>query len=148
MSETAAGAGTRMRGEGDVFAARDRRPRLPEAEHRRLRRRVRLRRELTGWAFLGPMFVFFVAFLVVPVAGTFFWSTQNGGLTSGSTFVGLENFSRLPSLVAATTAIQNTLIFAAFSIPPTLALGLGVALLLSRIRTGGAAYRFLVYFPV
>jgi multiple sugar transport system permease protein len=107
-----------------------------------------MRRELIAWAFLGPMFVFFVIFLVVPVLGTFFWSTQSGGLTSGSTFVGLDNFAELPSLVAAVTAIQNTLVFAALSIPPTLILALGVAILLARVKRGGAGYRFLVYFPV
>jgi ABC-type sugar transport system permease subunit len=122
--------------------------RLTPAEHRRLRRRTRLRRELIGWAFLAPMFVFFVVFLVVPVAGTFFWSTQSGGLTGGSSFVGLDNFQQLPGIVAAVAAIQNTLIFAALSIPPTLLIGLGVAMLLARIKRGGAAYRFFVYFPV
>jgi ABC-type sugar transport system permease subunit len=125
-----------------------RRTRLPEAEHRRLRRARRIRRELVAWAFLGPMFVFFVVFLVVPVVGTLFWSTQSGGLTSGSRYVGLANFQALPGIVAAVTAIQNTLIFAALSIPPTLVIGLGVAMLLARIKRGGGAYRFLVYFPV
>ena len=124
-----------------------RRQRLAAAEHRRLRRRVRLRREVVGWAFLAPMFVFFVVFLVVPVAGTFYWSTQDGGLSSRTEFVGLQNFIDLPNLVAATTAIQNTLIFAALSIPPTLVIALGVAMLLSHVKRGGAAYRFLVYFP-
>jgi multiple sugar transport system permease protein len=132
----------------DGVRAVPRRPRLPEAEHRRLRRRIRLRRELIGWGFLAPMFIFFVAFLVVPVLGTFFWSTQDGGLTTGSEFVGLDNFAQLPSMVSAVTAIQNTLIFAALSIPPTLILALGVAMLLARVQRGAAAYRFLVYFPV
>ena len=132
----------------DGVLAVPRRTRLPEAEHRRLRRRIRLRRELIGWGFLAPMFIFFVVFLVVPVLGVFFWSTQEGGLINGSTFVGLDNFAQLPTLVAAVTAIQNTLIFAALSIPPTLVIGLGVAMLLSRVKRGAAAYRFLVYFPV
>jgi ABC-type sugar transport system permease subunit len=131
----------------DLAIARQR-TRLPEAEHRRLRRARRIRRELVAWAFLAPMFVFFLVFLVVPVVGTLYWSTQSGGLTTGARFVGLQNFQELPGIVAAMTAIQNTLIFAALSIPPTLVIGLGVAMLLSRIKRGGAAYRFLVYFPV
>ena len=125
-----------------------RRTRLPETEHRRLRRARRLRREMVAWAFLAPMFLFFMVFLVVPVVGTLYWSTQSGGLTSGSRYVALANFQALPGIVAAMTAIQNTLIFAALSIPPTLVIGLGVAMLLARIKRGGAAYRFLVYFPV
>jgi ABC-type sugar transport system permease subunit len=125
-----------------------RRQALTEAERRQLGRPVRLRRELTAWAFLAPMFVFFLLFLVIPVVGTFFWSTQQGGLTSGSKFVGLENFVGLPSKVAAVTAIQNTLIFAALSIPPTLVLAFGVGMLLTRVKRGASAYRFFVYFPV
>ena len=103
---------------------------------------------MVAWAFLAPMFLFFMVFLVVPVVGTLYWSTQSGGLTSGSRYVALANFQALPGIVAAMTAIQNTLIFAALSIPPTLVIGLGVAMLLARIKRGGAAYRFLVYFPV
>ena len=122
--------------------------RLTAAEHRRLRRQARLRRELTGWAFLAPMFAFFVIFLVVPVLGTLWWSTRSGGIASGTTSVGLNNFIRLPGLVGATTAIQNTLVFALLSVPLILIGALGIALVLARIGRGASTYRFLVYFPV
>ena len=124
-----------------------RRGRLSAEEHRRLARQRRLRRELTGWAFLGPMFVFFVVFLLVPVVLVFWWSTQAGGLTTGSEFVGLDNFLRLPRQVDATVAIRNTLRFALLSIPVTLVIALGVAMLLARVGRSGSVYRFLVYFP-
>jgi ABC-type sugar transport system permease subunit len=124
------------------------RMRLAPAEHRRLRRRARLRRELIGWAFLGPMFFFFVVFLLVPVLGTVWWSTQFGGLTTGTRYVGLDNFTRLPDVVGASTAVENTLLFALMSVPPILVIALLIGLLLARINRGGAAYRFLVYFPV
>ena len=123
------------------------RRRLTEEEHRALARRRRLRRELTGWAFLGPMFVFFVTFLVVPVLGVFWWSTRSGSLTIGSEPVGLANFRRMPHQVDAVTAIRNTVQFTLMSVPLTLALALGVALLLARVTRGGAVYRFLIYFP-
>jgi ABC-type sugar transport system permease subunit len=128
-------------------AAAPPRQRLSAAEHRRLARNRRIERELTGWAFLLPMFVFFVVFLLVPVLLVFWWSTQNGGLTTGSEFVGLDNFRRLPRQVDAAAAISNTLRFALMSIPITLAIALGVAMLLARVGRGGSVYRFLVYFP-
>jgi multiple sugar transport system permease protein len=102
---------------------------------------------LTGWAFLGPMFVFFVAFLLVPVVLVFWWSTQKGGLTTGTTYVGLQNFEKLPHRVDAAAAIHNTLLFALMSVPTTLVIALLLALLLARVGRGGAVYRFLVYFP-
>jgi len=124
------------------------RMRLSPEEHARLRRRARLRREVSGWAFLGPMFACFVLFLVVPVLGTAWWSTRFGGLIGGTRFVGLDNFTRLPSLVGAPQAIWNTVVFAGASVPLILAGALGIALLLARLERGGAIYRFLVYFPV
>ena len=125
-----------------------RRLRLSPGEHRRLRRRARLRRELTAWMFLGPFFLFFVVFLVVPVVGTVWWSTRSGGITNGTVSVGLDNFGRLPDLVGATTAIQNTLVFALLSVPPILVGALAIALVLAKVQRGASVYRFLVYFPV
>jgi len=125
-----------------------RRQRLSQAEHRRLRRRRRWSREATGWAFLLPQFVFFVLFLLVPVIAVFWWSTQKGGIFSEPTFVGLDNYLRLPRQVTAVTAISNTFRFAILSIPATLILALGIALLLARVRRGASTYRFMVYFPV
>lgn len=122
--------------------------RLPASEHRRLARRARFRRELIGWAFLGPMFACFVLFLVVPVIGTIWWSTRAGSIVGGTRSVGLDNFIRLPNIVGARSAIWNTLAFAGMSVPLILGGALAVALLLARVGRGGALYRFLVYFPV
>lgn len=124
------------------------RMRLPREEHRRLHRRARLRRELTGWMFLGPMFACFLVFLVVPVCGTVWWSTRSGSIFGGTKFVGLTNFIELPGVVGSWSAIENTLIFALISVPLILIGALAVALVLARIEHGGSVYRFLVYFPV
>jgi multiple sugar transport system permease protein len=123
------------------------RMRLTAREHKRLRRRYRRRNEVTAWLFLGPMCLFFLVFLLLPVIQVFWWSTQEGGLTGGSSYVGLRNFRTLPDEVDATAAIHNTFSFALMSIPITLVLALGLALLLARIGHGGAVYRFLIYFP-
>lgn len=122
--------------------------RLSPAEHRRLARKARLRRELTGWMFLGPMFLCFLVFLVLPVIGTIWWSTRSGSIFGGTQFVGADNFLQLPGVVGAWSAIRNTLVFALLSVPLILIGALGVALILARIERGGSIYRFLVYFPV
>jgi ABC-type sugar transport system permease subunit len=133
---------------GRPRAAGMRRARLSEDEHRQLRRRARVRRELTAWAFVGPQYAFFLAFLVLPVLGVFFWSVQRGGMIGGSRFVGLDNYSGLPNEVGASTAITNTFMFAVMSIPPTLVLALVAGILLARVKRGASVYRFLIYFPV
>ena len=116
--------------------ARTRRARLSPAEHQRLRRRRRVWRELNGWAFLAPQFVFFVMFLLVPVLAVFWWSTQQGGVLTKAEFVGVENYLRLPRQVSAVAAIRNTFVFALLSIPATLVIALGIAMLLARVRPG------------
>jgi ABC-type sugar transport system permease subunit len=122
--------------------------RLSAEDHRRLRLKARLGRELLGWAFLGPMFACFVIFLVLPVIGTVWWSLRSGGLGGDTKFVGLKNFIDLPDLVGASTAIGNTIVFALISVPLILIGALAIALLLARIERGGSIYRFLIYFPV
>jgi ABC-type sugar transport system permease subunit len=130
------------------LGSRSSRTRLSEAEHRRLARAMGTRRELTAWGFLLPMYAFFVVFLLIPAVGVVWWSMQSGGLITGSEFVGLDNFVGLPREPLALTAIRNTLLFALMAIPPTLVVAFGVGMLLAHVQRGGAAYRFLVYFPV
>ena len=93
------------------------------------------------------MFVFFVVFLLVPVLGTFWWSTRSGGLLGATTNVGLQNYTKFPQQVDATTAVKNTLYFALMSVPLTIVLGVLLALLLAKVGRGGSVYRFLIYFP-
>jgi ABC-type sugar transport system permease subunit len=124
------------------------RVRLSEAEHRRLRRRRDVRRNLTGWACIAPVGVFFVAFLLVPVLGVFLWSTRNGGLSGASEFVGLANYQKAVNSLEASTAISNTVAFTLMSVPLIILIALGLALLMSRVHRGATVYRFLIYFPV
>src|SRR3954452_895772 len=114
------------------------RVRLAPAEHARLARRFRLRRQLVGWLFLAPLFVCFVTFLVFPIVGTFWWSTQSGSVFAGTKFVGLENYRRLPGTTGALDAIFNTTIFSIASVPLILAGAMAIALLLSRVNRGGS----------
>lgn len=129
-------------------AAASGRLRLAPEEHRRLSRNRRLKREALGWAFLAPMFLCFVIFLLAPVLGTVWWSLRSGGLGGDTKFVGLKNFIDLPDIVGASAAITNTLVFALISVPLILVGALAIALLLARIERGGSIYRFLIYFPV
>jgi ABC-type sugar transport system permease subunit len=124
------------------------RQRLSAREHRNLRFRRRLHRNLTGWAFIAPFGVFFVAFLLIPVLGVFYWSTRSGTLTTAGEFVGLKNFERVIGSLEASAAVFNTAAFAVQSVPIIILVALGLAALLARVRRGGAVYRFLIYFPV
>jgi ABC-type sugar transport system permease subunit len=131
-----------------IRVARPSRQLVGPGERRRLARRYRMSRELRAWFFLGPMFLFFVVFLVLPTFGVGWWSLQSGGLISGTSFAGLRNFISLPNEINARAAMWNTLYFAAVSVPVTLVLALGVAMALARVGRGASAYRFFIYLPV
>lgn len=121
---------------------------LPAAEHRRLRRRWVIGRNLTGWAFVVPVGVFFVLFLLIPVVGVFWWSTQSGRLLGGNEFVGLENFGTILNSIEASGALRTTVAFALLSVPTIIVISLVLGMSLARVRRGATVYRFLVYFPV
>ena len=123
------------------------RMRYSAAEHRKMARRGRFRAEGTAWAFLGPMYLFFLVFMVIPVLFVIWWSFQQGGLMDGSHFVGFQNYLTLPNQPDAVAAVENTLRFAVMAIPAELVCGLVMAMLLVRVRHGGSVYRFLIYFP-
>ena len=59
-----------------------------------------------------------------------------------------RNFVELPGVVGAWSSIENTLLFALYSVPAILVGALAIALVLARVRRGASIYRFLVYFPV
>jgi multiple sugar transport system permease protein len=114
---------------------------------RRARRRHALRRNLTAYAFLAPGLLFFGAFLVLPVAWVVRQSFMEGGVLGPPRFVGLENWRAAVGDPALVRSLRNTVTYTAMVVPVTLALALGLALLLRGIRRGGALIRTVVYLP-
>ncbi len=129
-------------------ARSEHRARLTPEEHRRLRFRRQLRRNLTGWAFVAPVGVFFVTFLLIPVVGVFWWSTRTGNLIGESKFVGLKNLQQVVGSFEAPTVLLNTIMFALMSVPVIIVVAILLALMLGRVKRGAAVYRFFIYFPV
>jgi ABC-type sugar transport system permease subunit len=127
--------------------ARPPRVRLSPAEHRRLSRRYEGRRALIALGFLLPNLIFFVVFLVVPVFQVIIQTFQSGGLTGKQKFVGLQNWQNVFNDPVVVQSLQNSARYAVVVIPAALILGLAVALLLQRIRRGGATLRAFLYFP-
>jgi ABC-type sugar transport system permease subunit len=114
---------------------------------RRARRRHALRRNLTAYAFLAPGLLVFGAFLVLPVAWVVRQSFMEGGVLGPPRFVGLDNWRAAVSDPALVRSLRNTVTYTAMVVPLTLALALGLALLLRGLRRGGALVRTVVYLP-
>jgi multiple sugar transport system permease protein len=114
---------------------------------RRARRRQALRRNATALAFLAPSLCCFGVFLLLPVGWVVRQSFQRGGVLGPATWVGLDNWRAALADPSLTGALGHTVAYTAMVVPVTIALALGLALLLRGVRRGGAALRTLLYLP-
>ncbi|GGN59021.1 ABC transporter permease [Actinoplanes lobatus] len=117
------------------------------ADTRRRRGRVVARNTAVGWSFLLPNFAGFVILTMVPVGLLFYYAFTEWDVFGGATWTGLENFRQLARDASFWTALRNTLYYAAFHIPLTLGVSLGLALLLNRKLRGVAFFRTVAFFP-
>jgi len=51
------------------------------------------KRAVTGWLFVAPFVLIFVAFLILPLAYAFYLSLYSKGLATGVTFAGISNYA-------------------------------------------------------
>jgi ABC-type sugar transport system permease subunit len=116
-------------------------------EHRRQRWRAAFRRNLTAYAFLAPILVFFIVFLAAPIVWLFYLTFQHDGVIAPSEFAGLDNWRNVFSDPLVLQCIFNTLYYCVLAIPAVFALGMIVALSLTTVRRGAAMLRIVIYFP-
>ncbi|HWS36574.1 MAG TPA: sugar ABC transporter permease [Actinoplanes sp.] len=117
------------------------------AATRRRRGRVVARNTALGWAFLLPNFAGFTLLTLVPVGLLFYYAFTEWNVFGGATWTGLDNFEQLVGDKSFWTALGNTVYYAAFHIPLTLVVSLGLALLLNRKLRGVAFFRTVAFFP-
>ena len=110
--------------------------------------RARKRRPaLSGWMFILPNFIGFAILTLVPVLILFFMSLTKWNVFGGWKWIGLDNYARLIGDPSFKTALFNTGYYSAFHIPLTLAVSLGLALLLNTKLRGLAFFRTAAFFP-
>jgi multiple sugar transport system permease protein len=116
--------------------------------------RWRTQLALTGWVFALPFVVIFTIFTAVPVVASLVMSLTDIRNTDvrdpfAAKFVGLENYTALFADSAFLQALGNTFYYVLVGVPVTLALALGLALLLnSGIRRLRGFFRAGYYLPV
>jgi multiple sugar transport system permease protein len=101
----------------------------------------------TGWVLVIPALLVVAFVLVYPVVQTIFLSFGETELSGGSTFVGLKNFQRLLKTPRFWTALTNTLLFTAVTVPIELVIGIGLAVMLNKAFYGRGIVRLAVLFP-
>lgn len=103
-----------------------------------------------GYAFISPWIVGFVVFTMIPMALAFYFSLTDFDLRRPDTvrFVGLDNYARMLSDPHVAQSIGVTLRFAILTVPATIALSVGLAVLLNSPRLiGRRGFRTLFYMP-
>lgn len=123
------------------------RPRLSAEEHRRLRRRYRMRRTLVAYAFLAPNLFFFGVFLVFPMGWLVWLTFQQGGVLGPPEFVAFDNWAEVFGERLVVKTIFNTLLYCAMAIPAVFVIAIVMALCLNAIPRGAVTIRSILYLP-
>ncbi|MFE9694329.1 carbohydrate ABC transporter permease [Micromonospora sp. NPDC005806] len=119
-----------------------------------VRRRQRLRRALTGWAFSAPFTVLFLVFMALPVVVSLVMSFTDLRSTDlrnplAVNVVGIDNYTRLFSDQLFLRSSVNTLVFVVIGVPLTMVLALAAATALnSGLVRFRALFRVGFYLPV
>jgi multiple sugar transport system permease protein len=109
--------------------------------------RYEARALLMGLGFLSPWLIGFLAFTLVPVALSLYYSFCDYSLLQPPLFKGLANYQMLVQDPVFWKALRNTAVYGVFALPLGMFIAVAVAMLLnSRIR-GVTIYRTIVFLP-
>ncbi|MCX5561663.1 carbohydrate ABC transporter permease [Streptomyces sp. NBC_00038] len=116
--------------------------------------KARRRRGLRGsptfnfWLFTGPFLLGLVIFVYVPIGWSIWLSFFEARFTvTPSKFIGFDNYRYMLDNGNFTGALLTFTVFAAFIVPTTWALSLGLAMLVNRLRFMRAFYRSVFFLP-
>jgi len=99
----------------------------------------------TGVAYLAPSLVLFAAFVFVPLAQSVYLSFFNTRATGAiTTFAGLDHYLELLASPAFRTGLLATTLFAVYTVPIGIALGLVLAVLLNQRLRGINVFRTMM----
>jgi ABC-type sugar transport system permease subunit len=125
--------------------------RTPALEHASLRHPLVDRERLWGLIFLSPWIVGFLVFTALPMAASLVFSFSSFDLLhldQGLRFAGLQNWIRLFHDPQVAASLLISVRFALISVPLSIALPLGLALLVNSPRLiGKTLFRTLFYMP-
>lgn len=120
----------------------------PERRTRSRSDKMNARRARTGWLFIAPFGIVFVAFLLAPLAYALYLSLFTKGLATGTRFSGLENYLRAFSDPQFLKGVWFVVRFSLVLIPVQMAVSLAAALVLDHLTTRLARFsRLMIFLP-
>ena len=106
------------------------------------------KQELVGYAFIGPQIIGFLMFAVLPLCFSLYLCFSTWDFYNPITFTGLKNIRYVFRQDIFWQSIVNTLVFVVMTVPITLVLSLGLALLCNRKIKGLTFYKSAFYLPM
>ena len=113
--------------------------------------RLRRQENISGYLFLLPSLVFFVGFVIYPMAMCIWTSFTDANMDSNTadTFIGLANYVELWQDPVFLKALWNTIIIVVVSVPVVCVFSLWVASTIYRMSEGPLSFfRVVFYLPV
>ena len=107
-----------------------------------------LRRDLRAYLFLSPWLIGLLAFTAYPTLASFYFSLTKYNILTPPRWVGADNYVKLfTNDPLFWTPAWNTASYTLISVPLSLAVSLGLAVLLNQRRGGIGLYRTAFYLP-
>ncbi|MFJ4282288.1 carbohydrate ABC transporter permease [Streptomyces massasporeus] len=114
----------------------------------RSRRGLRASSTFNFWLFTGPFLLGLVIFVFVPIGWSIWLSFFEARFTvTPSEFVGFDNYKQVLTDTNFRNSLVTFTVFAAFIVPATWALSLGLALMVNRLRFMRAFFRSVFFLP-
>jgi len=111
-------------------------------------RRAARRRSITGWSFVAPFAIVFIAMLVAPLLYALYLSLFQTKMIGGTQFVLLGNYFKAFTDPSFLDGIWFVARFSLVLIPLQMAVSLGVALILDLVTTKFARFsRLMIFLP-
>ena len=135
--------------EGEIRSGVPRDPKDPRNKKGLAKLLWRMRREWTAYLFLSPGLLLFAVFTVFALGFSFYLTFHEWNIIEpDKPFVGLQNYRDMLDDESFRRAVINTIYFTAASVPLTMSIGLGIALLLNRPIRARGLFRTLYFLPV
>ncbi len=111
---------------------------------------MKRQKQIIPYLFILPALILFVVFMVYPLLKGFQISFFDWSIMPNkpSTFIGLDNYTRIFSDKITGVAFKNTILYVAITVPAQMILAMLVAVLINSLTKGKTFFRAVYYIPV
>ena len=102
---------------------------------------------ISGYTFIGPWLIGFLAFSLIPIIISVYYSFTEYDLLSSPYFIGIENFKNMISDSVFWKSLSVTFFYVLFAVPLRLIFALFIAVLFNRRARFLRVYQAVYYFP-